>query len=750
MTCTRSITFDIKNKQGDPVLQVKATEVNGTLLFELQVVSDGKKADLRALFFDLNDNVKMAGLTFSNAGGKVTDFATGQVNDLGNGANIKGAGGPFDVGLEFGTEGVAKDIIQSATFTLSNTANNLTLDDIAHVQFGTKIDGVKGPAKSVDLAPAAPNAVDDAYAIFEDGAAGLTSPSKTPLGTVFEVLDNDTDADGDTLTVTEVFGALHGTVTIVDGDDADLLAGDAVLYTPFLDYAGPDSFTYCISDNNGGTDFAEVDVAIEAVADVPTLTYEVFAGDAVNEIIIKVVATQNDADASEFIDRIDLSGIPGGVTVVPGSVNPGDQPGSITREFKLTLPLNQDTNFDLNISAYSEEITNGDQEIGAAVVPIVFEFNRNEFDQTFSATDQSIWSNGDEFKFSDNRFIGVNESFNFDEGSFVYAVAEGSFVAGIQSNLKFEGGEIDATVPYDITIDTNYNKTTDVLLIGGDAIIAPGASFSTEGPEGSYKLDFLFNLFLHAAVGVDLPVAGKTDVYGITLGPYDYSQNVIDIDSTDPVVTVDLPAGFSLDFAWPNVDSTSTPSGGNTFESKGESNNFLQANLDVDDLFSEIFLGGVNPFDVEFDLGFVEGVIELLDLDLKGGLNFIQEFVMSISELTGTIKFENGSSQAFDFDNDILLTNASSYDTDNDGQIEFELSLSPDATLANDTDLGINIGAQFDLLTVSGSYDIEIYSDTFSFGPLISLGGSQTVASIDVFDDTFDLNFDSSGLNFLA
>lgn len=56
--------------------------------------------------------------------------------------------------------------------------------------------------------------------------------------------------------------------------------GKTVLYTPFEDYSGTDSFVYCITDNNGGTDFATVNVSIEAVADIPDLTYEILAAPA--------------------------------------------------------------------------------------------------------------------------------------------------------------------------------------------------------------------------------------------------------------------------------------------------------------------------------------------------------------------------------------------------------------------------------------------------------------------------------------
>jgi hypothetical protein len=122
----------------------------------------------------------------------------------------------------------------------------------------------------------APDAHDDAFNIFEDGASGLNNPSKIPTPLVFNVLANDTDADNDALVVTGFDGGpSHGTATI----SAD---GHNVIYTPNLDYSGPDSFEYCISDGHGGQDHAVVNVNVAAVADAPTLTYQVHAGATVD------------------------------------------------------------------------------------------------------------------------------------------------------------------------------------------------------------------------------------------------------------------------------------------------------------------------------------------------------------------------------------------------------------------------------------------------------------------------------------
>ena len=67
---------------------------------------------------------------------------------------------------------------------------------------------------------------------------------------------------GETLTVTAVTQGTNGTVAITGG-------GTGVTYTPDANFFGTDSFTYTISDGNGGTDTATVNVTVTTVNDAP-------------------------------------------------------------------------------------------------------------------------------------------------------------------------------------------------------------------------------------------------------------------------------------------------------------------------------------------------------------------------------------------------------------------------------------------------------------------------------------------------
>jgi VCBS repeat-containing protein len=78
-----------------------------------------------------------------------------------------------------------------------------------------------------------------------------TTPQDTPV--TIDILGNDSDPDGDTLTVVSVTQGHNGTVAS-NGND--------VTYTPDPGFTGTDSFNYTVSDGNGGTGTATVTVTV--------------------------------------------------------------------------------------------------------------------------------------------------------------------------------------------------------------------------------------------------------------------------------------------------------------------------------------------------------------------------------------------------------------------------------------------------------------------------------------------------------
>src|SRR5262249_5817766 len=123
-----------------------------------------------------------------------------------------------------------------------------------------------------------PVAANDSGTMAEDGGT-LT----------LAVLANDSDADGDALTIASVTQAAHGSVAITGNGTAS--------YTPFANFNGSDTFAYTVVDGHGGLSTAVVSVTVTAVNDAPVAAADAYT---INEDTALTVAAPgvlaNDSD----------------------------------------------------------------------------------------------------------------------------------------------------------------------------------------------------------------------------------------------------------------------------------------------------------------------------------------------------------------------------------------------------------------------------------------------------------------------
>ncbi|MBB3916751.1 hypothetical protein GGQ65_004060 [Rhizobium fabae] len=85
---------------------------------------------------------------------------------------------------------------------------------------------------------------------------GLTiSGNDTVVISIASLVGNDTDPNGDALTISAVGNAVNGTVTLNKQNGT-------VIFTPTNNYSGPASFTYTLSDGRGGTDQGSVSLTV--------------------------------------------------------------------------------------------------------------------------------------------------------------------------------------------------------------------------------------------------------------------------------------------------------------------------------------------------------------------------------------------------------------------------------------------------------------------------------------------------------
>ena len=93
--------------------------------------------------------------------------------------------------------------------------------------------------------------------------SGFTTAENTAVQiAASSLLANDTDPNGDTLTVTGVSSPTNGTASFNAGTNT-------ITFTPTTGYAGPAGFTYAISDGKGGTASAQVSLTVTSPVNQP-------------------------------------------------------------------------------------------------------------------------------------------------------------------------------------------------------------------------------------------------------------------------------------------------------------------------------------------------------------------------------------------------------------------------------------------------------------------------------------------------
>jgi len=186
----------------------------------------------------------------------------------------------------------------------------LTFTQVTDVQHGVLT--VDQAAGTFDYAPAANYNGPDSFSYFVndgllDSATAVVSITVTPVNdapvavddtgieinentslNLIDVLANDSDVDGTTPTVQSVTQGAHGTVT---------LNGGQVFYTPVLDYNGPDTFTYTITDGSL-TDVGTVSLTVLNLSDAPVLA-DIPDQVVVEDHVLTLTATATDPSITE-------------------------------------------------------------------------------------------------------------------------------------------------------------------------------------------------------------------------------------------------------------------------------------------------------------------------------------------------------------------------------------------------------------------------------------------------------------------
>ena len=140
------------------------------------------------------------------------------------------------------------DLGRTVTVTASYTDGGNTTETVTSAP--------TAPVGGVNNAPVGANAVS---VTNEDTPLTATLPSAT-------------DSDGDTITYTRATSPANGTATVT--------ATGNFTYTPAANYAGPDSFSYTVSDGRGGSNAYTVSLTVNPVNDAPVASDSALAATA--------------------------------------------------------------------------------------------------------------------------------------------------------------------------------------------------------------------------------------------------------------------------------------------------------------------------------------------------------------------------------------------------------------------------------------------------------------------------------------
>jgi VCBS repeat-containing protein len=161
------------------------------------------------------------------------------------------------------------------TFTYTPAGNYFGPDSFAYrANDGLADSNVGTVTLTVNAVNDAPVAMDDTFSADED------------IAIAGNVLANDTDVEGASLTVTLSAGPSHGALV--------LNADGTFTYTPAANYFGPDSFTYTTSDGAASSNNATVSLTLNAVNDAPITANDAFSGN--EDTVIAGNVLMNDTD----------------------------------------------------------------------------------------------------------------------------------------------------------------------------------------------------------------------------------------------------------------------------------------------------------------------------------------------------------------------------------------------------------------------------------------------------------------------
>jgi sorbitol-specific phosphotransferase system component IIBC len=420
----------------------------------------------------------------------------------------------------------------------------------------------------------APVAVNDAAATDEDTAVTI------------DILANDFDVDGDTLTVTAVTTPTNG-IVVLNGDGS-------ITYTPDPDYNGADSVSYTIIDGNGGSDTAIVTIAVNPVNDPPVAVDDTTVTNEDTPVNIDVLSNDIEVD--------------GDTLTVESVTQPAN--GAAVIQLDNTIVYTPTTNFN-GVDTFTYTINDGNGSMDTATVTVTVQpvndapvavadavvtaedtavtidvlANDSDVDgDSLTVTNVTSPTSGVVVINPDNTITYTPTADYEGTDSFVYTISDGNGGTDTALVTTTITSENDNPVAVDDDVKTDEDTAVTILVLNndfdvdGDSLIVTTVTTPTNGtavinldntvtytPTANYNGP---DSFVYTVSDGDAPLTGGSDsaTVTITVEPVNDAPVAVDDSATTnqgTAVTIDVLANDSdLDGDTLSISSVSTPSNG--------------------------------------------------------------------------------------------------------------------------------------------------------------------------------------------
>ncbi|HEX8566529.1 MAG TPA: pectinesterase family protein [Pyrinomonadaceae bacterium] len=298
----------------------------------------------------------------------------------------------------------------------------------------------------------APSASNDFARTDEDNAVAI------------DVLANDTDIDGDNLSLTSAAQGVNGTVRLV---------GNQALYTPKPDFYGADSFNYTVSDNRGNTTTGTVEVAINPINDSPVLTDvpATLSGDESEPFTFTAAAADIDSGQLTF----SLVDAPSGATIDAASGQfawtPGESRGGTGAPFVFRVRVSDEAiQAEAEISITVAEVNQAPtlNAIGNKTVPLGSTLSFNAVGADADLPAQTL-------AYSLTGTVPHGAAIDSNTGAFAWNPSISQVGAIYSFNVRVSDGTLSAEQPVTIGVAYDWSNLLAPINAGGGAEFKQGS-----------------------------------------------------------------------------------------------------------------------------------------------------------------------------------------------------------------------------------------------------------------------------------